>query len=79
MAAMTLRLDDDEIEALRLRADVEGRSMQSVVHDALREYIERHPARSWADLMARPPLYTATREELDAAIRASDREWAGEE
>jgi predicted transcriptional regulator len=39
--AMTLRLTDDETEALRARAEREGRSMQDVMRGALREYIER--------------------------------------
>jgi plasmid stability protein len=39
--AMTLRLSDDETDALRLRAAREGRSMQEVARSALREYIDR--------------------------------------
>ena len=78
MAAMTLRLDDDESDALRRRAEQEGRSMQQLVHDALREYFERHESVSWADLASRPPLFTGSRSEIDEAIRASDRDWAGE-
>ena len=39
--AMTLRLSDDEAQALRKRADLEGRSMQTVMRQALREYIDR--------------------------------------
>ena len=39
--AMTLRLDDQETEALRRRAEVEGRSMQEVARQAVRDYIER--------------------------------------
>jgi hypothetical protein len=39
--AMTLRLTDDETEALRQRAQREGRSMQDVVRAAVREYIDR--------------------------------------
>ncbi|HEX4215977.1 MAG TPA: ribbon-helix-helix protein, CopG family [Candidatus Dormibacteraeota bacterium] len=39
--AMTLRLDDGENDALRRRADREGRSMQEVARQAIREYIER--------------------------------------
>ncbi len=38
--AMTLRLSDDETEALRARARVEGRSMQEVARGAIREYID---------------------------------------
>lgn len=39
--AMTLRLSDDETEALRSRARREGRSMQDVARGAVREYIDR--------------------------------------
>jgi predicted transcriptional regulator len=39
---MTLRLTDDETEALRRQADVEGRSMQDVARQAVRDYVERH-------------------------------------
>jgi len=40
--AMTLRLDEQTNEALRLRATSEGRSMQEVVRLAVVEYIARH-------------------------------------
>jgi predicted transcriptional regulator len=39
---MTLRLSDDEAEALRRRADLERRSVQEVARQAIREYIEQH-------------------------------------
>ena len=39
--AMTLRLDEQETETLRLRAAREGRSMQEVARQAIRDYIER--------------------------------------
>jgi predicted transcriptional regulator len=39
--AMTLRLSDEQTEALRLRADKEGRSMQQVALAALEEYLVR--------------------------------------
>lgn len=39
---MTLRLAEDEAEALRQRADLEHRSMQEVARQAIREYIENH-------------------------------------
>ncbi|HEX3898406.1 MAG TPA: ribbon-helix-helix protein, CopG family [Mycobacteriales bacterium] len=39
--AMTLRLDDDETQALRARADREGRSMQEVAREAIRRYVEQ--------------------------------------
>jgi predicted transcriptional regulator len=40
--AMTLRLSDSEVDALRLRAERESRSMQDVARQAVREYIENH-------------------------------------
>jgi hypothetical protein len=39
---MTLRLTQDESDALRARADMEDRSMQEVARDAVRSYIESH-------------------------------------
>jgi len=46
--AMTLRLTDQEADALRRRADLESRSMQEVAREAIRDYVER---RSRADLI----------------------------
>ena len=40
--AMTLRLDGDETEALRRRAELEQRSMQELARQAIREYVENH-------------------------------------
>ncbi|MBM7790791.1 ribbon-helix-helix protein, CopG family [Tenggerimyces flavus] len=40
--AMTLRLTDDEAEALKRRAELERRSMQDVARQAVREYVESH-------------------------------------
>lgn len=48
--AMTLRLTEDETEALRMRAQLEGRSMQDVARDAVRTYVEM---RSRQDLLER--------------------------
>ena len=45
---MTLRLTDDEAEALRRRSELEQRSMQELARQAIREYVERH---SRADLL----------------------------
>lgn len=45
---MTLRLTDDESQALKRRAEQESRSMQDVARQAVREYIENH---SRADLL----------------------------
>jgi hypothetical protein len=39
--AMTLRLTDKQAEALRRRAEREGRSMQQVALSAVDDYIER--------------------------------------
>lgn len=47
--AMTLRLTDDESDALRLRAQREGRSMQDVARAAVREYIDRTSRRELLD------------------------------
>jgi predicted transcriptional regulator len=44
--AMTLRLDDEDNDALRAQAEAEGRSMQLVAHDAVREYIRSRTARA---------------------------------
>ena len=46
---MTLRLDDDETDALRRRAELEGRSMQEVARQAVRDYIERTSRRDLLD------------------------------
>jgi len=37
--AMTLRLTDDETEALRQQAEAEGRSMQDVARQAIRDCV----------------------------------------
>ena len=47
--AMTLRLDEQETDALRRRAAYEGRSMQEVAREAVREYIERTSRRDLLD------------------------------
>lgn len=38
---MTLRLTDEEQQALKARAEVEGTSMQDVARRAIRDYIDR--------------------------------------
>lgn len=43
--AMNLRLTDLETEALRQRAEQEGRSMQEVARTAIAEYVSARPAR----------------------------------
>lgn len=40
--AFTLRLEPDEAEALRLRAEHEGRSMHEIARKAIREYVSSH-------------------------------------
>jgi len=42
---MNLRLTDDETDALRRRAEQEGRSMQEVARAAISEYVSDRPAR----------------------------------
>ncbi|HTF45879.1 MAG TPA: hypothetical protein VK735_00370 [Pseudonocardia sp.] len=43
--AMNLRLSDSETEALRRKAEQEGRSMQDVAKTAIAEYVTDRPAR----------------------------------
>lgn len=43
--AMNLRLSDAETEALRRKADEEGRSMQEVARAAIAEYVTDRPGR----------------------------------
>ena len=42
---MNLRLTDDETAALRRKAEVEGRSMQAVAREAIRQYTSDRTAR----------------------------------
>lgn len=46
---MTLRLTAEEAEALRRRAELEGRSMQEVAREAVRDYVERTSRRELLD------------------------------
>lgn len=64
--AMTLRLDELEIEALRRRAEREGRSMQAVARHAVRDYIERTSRRDLLDqvLDGELPRYAEALERL---------------
>jgi plasmid stability protein len=64
--AMTLRLSDEEAEALRARAVREGRSMQDVVRGAVRDYIARTSERELLDdvLDAELPRYAEALERL---------------
>ena len=50
--AMTLRLTDEETDALREFARRRGRSMQEVARTAIREYITRRTERRDAHLKA---------------------------
>ncbi len=43
--AMNLRLTDTESEALRTRAEQEGRSMQEVARTAIAQYVSERPQR----------------------------------
>jgi plasmid stability protein len=63
---MTLRLTDDEADALRRRADREGRSMQDVARQAVREYVETHSRVELLDqvLDAELPRYAEALERL---------------
>ncbi len=63
---MTLRLTDDEAEALRRRAQLEARSMQEVARQAVREYIENHSRAELLDevLDAELPRYAQALERL---------------
>ncbi len=47
--AMTLRLTDEEQEALRTRAQHEGISMQEAARRAVREYVSRSEHRDRVD------------------------------
>lgn len=42
---MTLRLDDDQTDALRRRAERDGTSMQEVAKAAIAEYVSERPTR----------------------------------
>jgi predicted transcriptional regulator len=49
---MTLRLSDEEADALKHYAASTGRSMQDVAREAIRDYVSDR-ARSRADILAR--------------------------
>ncbi len=63
---MTLRLTDDETEALRRTAAREQRSMQEVARQAVRDYIESTSRRELLDevLDAELPRYAEALERL---------------
>ena len=64
--AMTLRLTEDEADALRRRADVEQRSMQEIARQAVRDYIERTSRRDLVErvLSEELPRYAEALERL---------------
>ena len=66
---MTLRLTDDEAEALRRRAEAEQRSMQEVAREAVREYVSRHDHVDEVD-QAAAWVTTTFRDALDRLGRA---------
>ena len=63
---MTLRLNEQDAEALRRRAAREGRSMQEVARQAVREYVERTSRRELLDevLDEQLPRYAEALERL---------------
>lgn len=67
--AMTLRLTDEETEALRAQAEREGRSMQIVARAAIRQYIEQdgHRARVAASASAGARRYAEALRRLGEA------------
>ncbi|MDO9407472.1 ribbon-helix-helix protein, CopG family [Patulibacter sp.] len=64
--AMTLRLTEDETEALRRRAERESRSMQEVARQAIRDYVESSSRAELLDevLDAEIPRYAEALERL---------------
>lgn len=63
---MTLRLSDEETEALRRRAERESRSMQEVARQAIRFYVESTSREELLDevLDAELPRYAEALERL---------------
>lgn len=45
MKALTLRLEDEDYERLRVLAFIERRSMTDIVRDAIRRYVEHRAER----------------------------------
>jgi len=66
--AMTLRLTDDEKEALRARAEVEGISMQEAARRAVREYVAGADHRERVTLAAE----RVTRAHIEALSRLGE-------
>jgi plasmid stability protein len=63
---MNLRLTDEESEALRARAEQEGRSMQEVARAAIAQYVSERPRRLSAAIER---VRTGDRELLDRLSR----------
>ncbi|MBD0708139.1 MULTISPECIES: Arc family DNA-binding protein [unclassified Streptomyces] len=42
MAGLNVRFTEEELDALRERAEAEGRSMQSFAHDAVMRAVDEH-------------------------------------
>jgi plasmid stability protein len=63
---MNLRLTDEESEALRARAELEGRSMQEVARAAIAQYVSERPRRLSAAIER---VRTEDRELLDRLSR----------
>jgi hypothetical protein len=63
---MNLRLTDEESEALRARAEQEGRSMQEVARAAIAQYVSERPRRLSAAIER---VRTEDRELLDRLSR----------
>lgn len=63
---MTLRLDEQDTEALRRQASLEGRSMQDVAQDAIRRYVQRESRAQLLDrvLDSELPRYAEALERL---------------
>ena len=64
--AMNLRLTDEESEALRAKAEQEGRSMQEVARVAIAQYVSERPQRLAAAIKR---VRTEDRELLDRLSR----------
>lgn len=66
---MTLRLMDDEAQALRAQAEIEHRSMQDVARAAVREYVQRRRTAAQVDeaLHVLIPRYTGLLDRLGTA------------
>ncbi|HEY5154937.1 MAG TPA: hypothetical protein VIJ47_09410 [Acidimicrobiales bacterium] len=63
--AMTLRLTEEETDALRRQAEAEGRSMQDIAREGIASYIEQHNAPDIAAIVHRNAVrYAALLERL---------------